>query len=312
MGNPDDPGTFVNKTASGLTVLDLRLLMRGAYDMQKLRSMMGNRVCAQFRAKLGLRPEEPETAITDKEKQSILNKVKKEYAEITPGAAAALRRVKFKENGIISNEAELVIVAEWFDLKRAEELQFRRIKPIVEAFPLWEVWFKDIRGVGPQMAGVIMSEINIYKAEYPSSVWKYCGLDVAPDGKGRSRRKEHLVERTYKDKEGNDATRMGVTFDPYVKSKLLGVLAGSFMMSAATAKPGTFTYREIYDGYKNRIENMDEHKEKTDGHRHAMASRYMIKWFLADTYTAWRKLEGLPLAESYAQHKLGLVHGKAS
>jgi hypothetical protein len=52
------------------------------------------------------------------------------------------------------------------------------------------------------MAGVILSEIDITKAEYPSSLHKYAGLDVAGDGQGRSRKKEHLEESDYIDKDG--------------------------------------------------------------------------------------------------------------
>ena len=44
------------------------------------------------------------------------------------------------------------------------------------------------------MAGVLISEFDIHRARYPSSMWKYAGLDVARDGRGRSRKAEHLVE----------------------------------------------------------------------------------------------------------------------
>jgi Tfp pilus assembly protein FimV len=49
---------------------------------------------------------------------------------------------------------------------------------------------------------------------------------------------------------------------------------------------------------------------KTKGHTHAMATRYMIKEFLADLWTKWRVLEGLPVRSRYAEEKLGLVHAE--
>ena len=67
-------------------------------------------------------------------------------------------------------------------------------------------------------------------------------------------------------------------------------------------------YREVYDNYKNRIANMPAHAEKTKGHRNNMAIRYTVKRFLIDLYAAWRKLEGLPVAEEYSKAKLGIEH----
>ena len=162
-------------------------------------------------------------------------------------------------------------------------------------------------GVGPAMAGVIISEIDITKAEYPSSLHKYAGVDVAGDGQGRSRRAEHLEDSEYTDKEGKLQTKKGITFNPFLKTKLVGVLGSSFIKQS----PDKCEYRKIYDDYKHRIENMDAHKEKSKGHRHNMAVRYMIKMFLIDLYNAWRKLEGLPVAPTYTEAKLGKVHGKA-
>ena len=82
------------------------------------------------------------------------------------------------------------------------------------------------------------------------------------------------------------------------------------MLGASFIKqnPDKCVYRKIYDDYKHRIENMQEHADKSKGHRHAMAVRYMIKRFLVDLYTQWRKLEGLPVADEYSIAKLGLIH----
>jgi hypothetical protein len=47
---------------------------------------------------------------------------------------------------------------------------------------------------------------------------------------------------------------------------------------------------------------------KSDGHRHNDAMRYMVKMFLLDFWTAWRKAEGLPVVPSYAEDKLNRRH----
>ena len=144
--------------------------------------------------------------------------------------------------------------------------------------------------------------IDISAAKYPSSLWAYAGLDVASNGAGRSRKKEHLVEREYIDKEGNKATRVGITFNPFLKTKLIGVLASSFL------RAGDNEYSRIYYTYKHRLENHAVHKEKTKGHRHNMSNRYMIKRFLVDLYIHWRTLEGLTVAPEYNEAKLGHKH----
>ena len=90
-----------------------------------------------------------------------------------------------------------------------------------------------------------------------------------------------------------------------MKTKLVGVLGTSFLRSASE-------YREYYDNYKNRIENHEAHKDKTKGHRHNMAIRYMVKRFLVDLHMKWRALEGLPVSEEYAEAKLGMKHKKAA
>jgi hypothetical protein len=113
-----------------------------------------------------------------------------------------------------------------------------------------------------------------------------------------------LVESTYLDKEKKEQTKMGISFNPFLKTKLVGVLGSSFLKQSAVKCP----YRKIYDDYKHRLENSPAHVEKSKGHRHSMAVRYAVKRFLADLYVAWRTLEGLPVANEYSVDKLGIVH----
>ena len=141
------------------------------------------------------------------------------------------------------------------------------------------------------------------------------GMVVAryePRSEGRSRRAEHLVPRVYVDKNGEEKTKQSITFNPWLKTKLIGVLASSFLRRADSP------YRAIYDQYKFRIENHERHgivndKVKDDqgrfiaskGHRHNMAMRYMMKMFIkAELYVPWRKIEGLPVSLSYQDAKL--------
>ena len=282
---------------------NLKTIVRGAYDIQKNRIQTGNRLVANFKAKLGQAPSEKEDTI-DKEGQQVLLNLRRSHKLLTEGVAVFPRQATFKGDEVISNYTELCLVDNYFELEAQEKSHFRRLGHILKEYPVYNSFLHGVTGVGPAMAGVMISEIDITKAEYPSSLHKYAGLDVAPDGQGRSRKKEHLEDSEYTDKDGEVQIKKGITFNPFLKTKLVGVLGSSFIKQS----PDKCVYRKIYDDYKHRLENMDAHKEKSKGHRHNMAVRYMVKMFLIDLYNAWRPLEGLPVAPTYSEAKLGKVH----
>jgi len=283
---------------------DIRVIVRGAYDIQALRIQMGNRIVANFKAKLGQAPSESEDELDDDAKQ-ILSDLRSSYKKITDGVKRFPKHNSFVGDEIISSFTELCLVGQYVDLEDDEIRHFKRIDQALEDVPIYTEYLKHVRGIGPAMAGVIVSEIDISKARYPSSLWKLCGLDTAADGKGRSRRAEHLVKVKYKNKDGVECERNSITFNPFLKTKLIGVLANSFI------KLSNPIYAPIYRDYKHRLENHPAHAEKTKAHRNNMAKRYMIKFFLLNLYKAWREIEGLELSTPYHEGKLGIVHSKA-
>jgi len=280
---------------------NLKTIVRGAYDIQKLRIQMGNRIVGNFKAKLGQEPSESEDTL-DAEGKMILNNLRVHYKKITDGVAIFPKQSSFKGDEVISNYTELSLISQYFDLEKSEKTHFTRLGNILKEYPVYSEFLNDVKGVGPAMAGVIISEIDITKAKYPSSLWAYAGLDVANNGAGRSRKAEHLREYEYVDKEGETKLKKGITFNPFLKTKLVGVLGSSFL------RAGDNKYSQIYRGYKSRLENHPEHKDKTKGHRHNMATRYMVKQFLIDLHMAWRAIEGLSVSEPYHVAKLGIKH----
>ena len=280
----------------------LRPIVRGAYDLQTLRIQMGGRITANFRAKLGILPS-TKTDEAEADAKKILKWLKEEYRLVTDGMATFPRA--FKENGesLISNMAELVLVDQYFRFEREEIKSFNQLKKVLKDYPIYTQFLEGIYGIGHTMAGVIISEIDIHKAKYASSIWAYAGLDVV-NGKGRSRKQEHLVEVEYTDRDGNKQMKKGITFNPFLKTKLIGVLGSSFIKQSAEKCP----YRLIYDNYKNRLRNHPDHKDKSKGHTHNMAVRYMVKMFLVDLYKVWREIEGLEVYPPYSEAKLGLRH----
>ena len=285
-------------------VTNIKVMVRSAYDLQKLRVQMGNRIVANFKAKLGQPPSVSEEDSLDDDGKQVLDDLRTEYKKITDGVKTFPRQANFKGTEIISTYTELCLIAQYMTMEQQEDTAFRRLGSILREYPIFTEFLDKVKGIGPAMAGVIISEFNIHRAKYPSSMWAYAGLDVAADGRGRSRKAEHLVVRQYTDREGKPAERNGITFNPFLKTKLIGVLATSFL------RVGDNPYRDIYLGYKNRLENHPKWgtAEVSKGHRHNASMRYMIKRFLVDLYKVWRAIEGLAVAPEYSEGKLGIRH----
>jgi hypothetical protein len=282
-------------------------LVRTLYDVQHERVQTGNRICAEIKARLGQRPGMTEEQLEEEAKE-YLDRARAEYRRITDAfvlnQAPKYLKVDFENYQIITDAGMLVFVELYETQLAHEEHMAKVIARIVQEHPLWAAFLEPVKGCGPLMSAVILSEFDIRKAERISQFWALAGLDVAPDGRGRGRYKEHLVKRAYKDKDGQAQERDGITFNPFLKTKLVGVLASCFLKQG----PDGCKYRRVYDDYKHRLEHHDKHKDKTKGHRHAMAMRYMIKIFLQDLWLAWRALEGLPITAPYHEAVLGHVH----
>jgi hypothetical protein len=164
----------------------LKSTVRGVYDLQKLRISMGNRLVAQFKTKMGYVPGKKEKDCLDDEVKDILKEIESTYKKITDGIKKELpSRNQFKAQGIISEYAELVMIHQYISLESEEESQFRRLNSILVDCPIWNSFLSGVRGCGPAMAGAIISSIDISKAEYVSSLWKYCGYDVVMIGRDK-------------------------------------------------------------------------------------------------------------------------------
>lgn len=375
----------------------IRPIVRGAYSLQSLRIQAGNRVCAAFKTKLGQVPSVSEDEALSAEAKKLLDDLRSEY-KLLGSAVAQFKKTKgdpkpFEGGTLIESETELVLVEQYLDLEDQEKRAFKRLQSVLDTIPIYTEYLSNIKGIGPAMAAVIVSEIDIHKAKYPSSLHAYAGLDTvtkwvlqktsvratnlakpdptlhiptlldalehdekpvpagavsvirqftntpplrlpdAPEGTfvaqpldqaaivdyeldgysiaaeyrafsygGRSRKAHHLVEREYMNKDGEIATKRSITFNPWLKSKLVGVLVPSFL------RAGNEKYRLVYDNYKHRIEHSDKYRDDSKGHRHAMALRYTAKIFLGELYNVWRPLEGLPIEPTYHEGKLGHKH----
>jgi len=272
----------------------IRTMVRSAYDMQLLRIQMGNRVTASFKVKLGLRQDGMSEKDLEKQEKGLLDQLRASYARITDGIIEEhgedikVKKLptekKFVGDELITHYSELLLVDNYLATLRNEERHFKDMEKILKKIPVYTEFLENVRGIGPAMAGVIISEIDIYKAQYPSSLWMLAGLDVVHVGKytddkgvertvrgweidqwysndqnidkeflaegkypvhfeahGRSRKEFCLVRRTYVNKAGEQSERDSITFNPFLKTKLVGVLGTSFLRAGIATVDGKKT-----------------------------------------------------------------------
>lgn len=169
-------------------------------------------------------------------------------------------------------------------LRKAERDALHDIEDCLKRFSFYtDVLKRQYRGLGPTMAGVILAEFDIVKAETVSKMWSFAGLNVVVNDEGNG-----VAPRPKKGEK--------LRYNAWLRTKMVGVLADCLIKAKS---PWSHVYRD----YKQR--KKDAAWGKSDGHRHNAAKRYMVKMLLIDLWTKWREHEGLPVREPYAVEKLG-------
>lgn len=380
----------------------IRCLIANVYDLQKLRISAGNRLVQSFYLQLGVAPSTSPDDV-DKEEKKMIDRLKAEYKRITDAVSENNKSIKSNikalresdEEGkrltLIRNDQDFKLVESYTYLLKAEEESTKSLDKYVKQHKLWDAFFADIKGCGTLMSAVCIAYLDPYVAKYPSSFFRYCGMDTVQDedkdgnklylekvegvvtgvkvreaygyynsegqyfgkvqmtdnlsdegnilfkgedgglyeqrqltkvvdgqemliyeevesGKeyvgdvvvsqhGRKMGDTEMVE--YVDAEGNRKLKRSITYNPFVKTKLMGVLTGCLI------KAKDPVYSKIYYDYKARLDNSPRYEGYTPVHKNMMAQRYMIKQFLRNLHTEWRHLEGLPIYEPYEVEKLG-------
>ena len=128
------------------TVNIVRSIIRGNYSIQKLRIQVGNRVTQNFKGKLGISSEVKSEAELEKQAAEILAILRESYIRITDGVVsdtgeAVLGKLpsvkKFIGDEFISKYSELVLVDQYMELLRNEELQFKQLSKILIEVPVY-------------------------------------------------------------------------------------------------------------------------------------------------------------------------------
>lgn len=223
-------------------------------------------------------------------------------------------------------------------LGQLERQTLTEIKRLLELEKIAE-WLQGIKGIGPILAAVIISEIDIHKAHTPSNIWSYCGLAT-----------DRETGKAIRRKRGEKCN-----YNPWIKSKLIKVAGDCLIKSKSPDYYPVYLdrkrYRESqklavcmacegtgkYKGpppeeleHETELEGLEHEQEKPrkDGlcsncegrgkdapwgrgkmHRSNDAIRFMIKRFLEHLYNAWRPIENLTVHPTYAEAKLGRHHG---
>lgn len=297
----------------------IRNLVDGVYDIQKLRVATGNRIVASLRPTV-LQSKKPDMTSEEKdklqkEKDKLLSKILSEYKNITEylvdKAVSDKSIASYGTTEYIKSKVDYVLVQNYMRLKAAEDGMAKVVAEHVYQHPLWDYFFKDVVGCGPMIAAICIAYLDPYKARHRSSFYRYCGLDVQTDSEGnlRGNGRWYTEMRPYTDKEGNEALKKSITYNPFIKSKLLEVFIGGCIRLNANEKlRGRVKYASIYQEHKHRQESYPEPPRPIVAHRRAV--RYAAKAFLSDLWVAWRTLEGLEVTEPYAVAKLGMnLHG---
>lgn len=234
-------------------------------------------------------------------------------------------RLGIKKNGdpqkttdideIILDEETLPSIKEaWDDAASTEKSLSKVLEKELKSIPIYNQFLSEVKGCGPVMAGVIISEFNIEIATTVSKMWQFAGLNSGEVrgniAKGSKTEGTFSIEKTETLVRGDKRTPGFLSpYNQFLRTKLIGVLASSFIKSKSP-------YRKYYDDYKLRLEQSQNFVHGTEkrwcdeskGHRDNAAKRYMIKMFLKDLYVAWRELEGLEVRKPYQEEYLGHRH----
>jgi len=220
-----------------------------------------------------------------------------------------------------------ILGARSLEMETAEKNALKDIEDHLKETPFYVSVLSDktvYRGIGPTMAGVILSEFDINRADTVSDFWKYAGLAPIPamrckacqalvksedsDGaisyshRGALTEKKCTVKQLTSEQLFESGESMRPTkgeklpYNAFLKMKLIGVLAPVLLK---VSSPWT---KQYYD-YKHRKQT--QNWGMSDGHRHNAAMRYMIKIMLMKIHLDWRNFENLPIRASYHEEKQG-------
>lgn len=252
----------------------IRFLVENYYDLQKLRVEAFNRVVAWCKSQGILETHFGNASHVSDETQGVF--------ATKPSILA---------NKILSGKLEApkdIGDLVWYHnmLHDTEKNLAKRLDIWSKLHLLRSTYLSQIQGIGPIFSSALIAWLQpISRFDNISKLWKYCGL--APDQKRKK------------------GVKLG--YNPHLKT-LMWKIASSFEKQKASKS----AYRKLYDEKKRYLAERPDLKDAIDKkvkgaklHVQLLTLRFIAKRFLADTWVAWRRIEGLPVTEPYAIQILG-------
>ena len=181
-------------------------------------------------------------------------------------------------------------------------------------------WLSGVSGIGPVLAGRLLSRLDVHRAPTPASFWAYCGLATVPGMEYRCRdcgqriagipglRDAPLHRRpdgtmcpaASVDRMFGSSVRVAQPRPRRGESRGYDAHArhACYLIGVSFVRKG-IAYKEMYAEQHARISA--RHGEWPLKRIQLAAQRATVKRFLADLWLEWRRLEALPSVPSYAQ-----------
>jgi hypothetical protein len=270
----------------------LRTLVVSFEQVQKLRVQTGERVRATLQGRAANVPSSPGNA-TDLMARIV-------HGEVIEGG------------GPLANL--------YAALKHQETSLLQAVSDALETHPAWS-WLRRVKGVGPSLAGKLLSRLDVERAETPSAFWAFCGLATVPavvyacdlcgfrmevaetqslGGEHSARGTRNRCPAKARRIEGDAVADLriaqprparGERASYSLQAKTLCYLFGvSFLR---TRSP----YAEVY--HRSKDELVRTRPAWSARRRHRTALRKCEKLFLAHLWLVWRDAEGLPIVLPY-------------
>ena len=203
-------------------------------------------------------------------------------------------------------------LAEWLDswMGAGETVIKNKLNQWVksEESPLECKWAYDQIGIGPVIASGLSAYIDVARAPYPSSVWKFAGLAPGYD------RKQKGVKLPYNARLKVLAWKIGASFVKVSgkEGARYGQLYGQFK-AKEVEKNESGAYREAaqheLDAKKFKTDTVTKKRllegKLSDGHLDARAKRKTVKIFLSHYWEKGREARGLSVPGPYSGDILG-------
>lgn len=212
----------------------LRRAVRYFYDTQKLRIASGNRAADPDSYKI------VEDKKTGKEKKVKKNVSKAQMNNALEAVLAHIRPDLLAEEGVqpertapptLDEQDREYLQRQQHVLMLLEGDTLKRISELLKDIPI-AAWISQQKGIGPTMAGVLVSEIDITKCDTPSALWAYAGLHTDLETGAAVRRRRGQV----------------ANWNSFLKTKTVKVMAECMIKANSD-------WRVHYDSYKMRKTN---------------------------------------------------------